>query len=269
MPERQQPSHVETAAFHGHDLIVIPGDTPEATYVVLKPIVEAMGLQWHAQRKRIHRNEVLREGASMMDLPSVGGVQTAMCLPLTRLNFWLATIETSRVRPDLRETILNYQRECADALYAHFFGAQTPAETVAAASPLRALTPQDHGRLARMGREIRLSVGRAAAARFLLREGVITADDAGPAASGIEPLSPPDAVKAWIAARLEPADAILPNAIAYADFCAWAMANGQIAQTPVAFGKHSAEAGLIKGNSGPRRVIRGVALRARAEDAQG
>lgn len=67
--------------FHGHALTVITG--PEGEHLVaMKPICEAIGLQWEAQLKRIKRHPVLSQGMSIMDTPSAGGEQETTCLPL-------------------------------------------------------------------------------------------------------------------------------------------------------------------------------------------
>lgn len=53
-----------------------------------------------------------------------------VALPLNRLNFWLATIHPNKVPdPDTRAKVIRYQIECADALFAHFFGKAAPAIT--------------------------------------------------------------------------------------------------------------------------------------------
>jgi phage antirepressor YoqD-like protein len=120
--------------FHGGEIIAIAGATPDATLVVLAPIVAALGLDWSGQFRRIKRNPVLREGIAMMTIPSPGGPQEAVCLRLSRLGFWLATVNADRIPdPITRQRIILYQREAADALHAHFFG--NPAASPAPAIP--------------------------------------------------------------------------------------------------------------------------------------
>ena len=107
-----------TVDFHGHALTVIAG--PEGEHLVaMKPICEAIGLQWEAQLKRIKRHPVLSQGVSIMDTPSAGGEQEATCLPLDYLNGWLSGVDASRVRPEIRERLVQYQRECFAALAAY------------------------------------------------------------------------------------------------------------------------------------------------------
>lgn len=107
-------------AFHSHTLLTFQQEGQP--YVVMKPIVEAMGLQWEAQYKRIARNPVLSEGMSIMDIQMPGDDQRreVIALPLKLLNGWLFGIDANRVKPEIREAILMYQRECYDALFAYW-----------------------------------------------------------------------------------------------------------------------------------------------------
>ena len=108
-----------TVDFHGHALTVITG--PEGEHLVaMKPICEAIGLQWEAQLKRIKRHPVLSQGMSIMDTPSAGGYQETTCLPLDYLNGWLFGVDASRVRPEISERLVQYQRECFAALAAYW-----------------------------------------------------------------------------------------------------------------------------------------------------
>ncbi|MBW6397044.1 antA/AntB antirepressor family protein [Roseomonas sp. HJA6] len=127
-------------SFHGATLVARRGDTPETTMVAMKPIVEGMGLDWSAQLKKLKENPVLAKGMAVIAIPSAGGDQDGVALQLTRLNFWLATVSTKRIA-DLatREAIIVYQEECADTLFAHFFGQAT-------GEPQRRVTEADLGR---------------------------------------------------------------------------------------------------------------------------
>lgn len=72
----------------------------------MKQIVENIGLDWEAQRQRIERDEVLSEGACMIQVPSNGGAQDSICLPLHYLNGWLFGIEIKRMKQSLKPILL-------------------------------------------------------------------------------------------------------------------------------------------------------------------
>jgi hypothetical protein len=109
--------------FHGAELLAVAGETPETTMVAMRPLVEGMGLDWKTQFRKLQGHPVLNEGVGIMTIPSLGGSQESVALPLNRVNYWLATIHTNRIpNAEIRAKVLDYQRECADALFAHFFG---------------------------------------------------------------------------------------------------------------------------------------------------
>jgi hypothetical protein len=106
--------------FRGAKLI---GVKHEGRIVIpIAPICAAMTIGWEQQRQRIRRDPVLSKGAIIIMVPFTGGgPQHLVCLPLNRLHFWLAGIESSRIKDDaIRSCVIEYQEECADALFAYF-----------------------------------------------------------------------------------------------------------------------------------------------------
>ena len=93
-------------------------------FSAMRPICEAIGLDWDAQLKRIKRNVVLNKGIVVTTTPSSGGDQVSTCLPLEYLNGWLFGISTSRVKPEIRQRLEDYQRECYQVLNAYWSGGQ-------------------------------------------------------------------------------------------------------------------------------------------------
>lgn len=113
---------LETALvpFHGHQLLTIKdGDTIR---VAMKPICEAIGLDWSAQFRRIERHAVLGTCVAVMATQLPGEVQSrdVVTLPLDYLNGWLFGIDVSRVKEEIRPKLIEYQRECFAALAAYW-----------------------------------------------------------------------------------------------------------------------------------------------------
>lgn len=105
-----------TVDFHG---TAIPTFNVEGVIrVAMRPIVDAIGLQWEAQYKRIKRHPVLKSCVSMMDMQLPGDKQRRklLTLPLNKLNGWLFGIDTGRVKPEIREKLVEYQAECFEVL---------------------------------------------------------------------------------------------------------------------------------------------------------
>lgn len=103
--------------FHGAELLLIQHDGQP--YTPMKPIVEGMGLDWGGQHKKLAANQD-RWGVSVMEIPSPGGPQEALCLPLRKLGGWLMTVHASRVRSEVRAKVIEYQNECDDVLWQYW-----------------------------------------------------------------------------------------------------------------------------------------------------
>lgn len=105
-----------------YDDALLPWRDPESGkgYVAPKPMVDMFGLDWRSQYRKIMRNPLFQEGMVMMTIPSGGGRQEALLLESRLVHAWLMTIIASRLRPTLREKVLRYQRECAQALDDYF-----------------------------------------------------------------------------------------------------------------------------------------------------
>lgn len=109
--------------FRGDELLVQPGDTPRTTLVVMRPIVERLGLDWTSQHVKIAGHPVLGPCVVTSTMQVGSQAREVMTLPLDRLPFWLAGIQTGRIpHLETRALVLRYQIEAADALYSHFFG---------------------------------------------------------------------------------------------------------------------------------------------------
>jgi hypothetical protein len=114
---------IERVNFRGQELWAAIGHDPKTTFVAVPPICRHLGISARAQRSRIQGHPVLVERSATFDLPSGRGSQTTLCIRLDALNLWLAMIQPDkRRRPEQNALLVEYQRECADVLFAHFFG---------------------------------------------------------------------------------------------------------------------------------------------------
>lgn len=92
-------------------------------YIPVKPICQAIGVQFEAQYHRISRHYILSSTMSTVDIVAADGKTREMiCLPLEYVYGWLFTIDANQVIEDRRETVAKYQRECYEILYRHFSG---------------------------------------------------------------------------------------------------------------------------------------------------
>lgn len=86
-----------------------------------RPICEAIGLDWQGQHARLMRHPVLASTVSMTKTVAEDGKLRDMAsLPLNMLNGWLFGMDASRVKPEVQERLLGYQRECFDVLASYW-----------------------------------------------------------------------------------------------------------------------------------------------------
>jgi len=132
-----------TIPFYEDNLIVQLGEDGEI-YVALRPIVEALGLDWSGQLQRIKRDPVLGDetrtisvGVTTTQIKQRGeGAKYYVCLPKQYLSGFLFGINANRVREELRESVIKWQREAHLILDAAFTG---DAESAMAAIRLKYL----------------------------------------------------------------------------------------------------------------------------------
>ncbi|MEQ0776160.1 phage antirepressor N-terminal domain-containing protein [Paraburkholderia tropica] len=104
--------------FHGTDLRIV--EHIGQPYTPMKPIVAGMGLTWHGQHVKLKAN-AHRWGILDLRIPSAGGPQTMICVPLRKLPGWLASIEPGKVKDVvIRDRVIMYQDSCDDALWRHW-----------------------------------------------------------------------------------------------------------------------------------------------------
>lgn len=126
------PVREETVNFYGDELVAMLLE--DGTILVpLKPICDFLGLSWNGQRERTRRDPVLNDALQFtrIRLVNAEGQPTAgdpnvLALPLDMLPGWLFGISESRVKPELREKIQRYRRECFQVLWRHFQGQVMP-----------------------------------------------------------------------------------------------------------------------------------------------
>lgn len=85
-------------------------------YVPIRPMCDNLGVTLAGQRERINRDPVLAEVATSVSVTLTQQARGMICLPLKFIPGWLFGINANRVKPELRDRIIRYQRECFDVL---------------------------------------------------------------------------------------------------------------------------------------------------------
>lgn len=130
-------SEITTIRFDGDNLQTVREG--ERVWVVLKRACEALGIEAHGQAEKL-KEKAWATTQLICAVAEDGCNRELFCVDLDTLPMWLATIDVGRVRPEAREKLIAYQRECARVLRDHFFGGRTSsAEIFAVAQALNAM----------------------------------------------------------------------------------------------------------------------------------
>lgn len=145
------PVEQKVVEFYGDELtaVLVRVKGQPVIYIPVRPICDFMGVDWSSQRQRINRDPVLSQEL----IPCVVVTTTQgqpdqrremACLPLDMINGWLFGINATRVKEDLRDRLIQYQRECyrvlADAFVNRIISddwMQTNPETMMALQQIR------------------------------------------------------------------------------------------------------------------------------------
>ena len=123
--ERQM--NLEVFKFADAELKVIC-EQPDKILLVMKPICDALSLDWHSQHRNISDDPVLNSVVRKIRTTGADGKNYEMvCIPLDYLNGWLFKISANRYKGERRELIIRYQKECYRTLAERFgLSSQSP-----------------------------------------------------------------------------------------------------------------------------------------------
>ena len=114
----------EVVKFHETEIVAFIDDngTP---LIAIRPICDAIGLHADTAVKAIKKHPILGDWHAVHHV-SVSEIKKVnhVLLPIEYISGWLFSINPNKCKPEARENLLVYQRECYRVLYEHFFGKQ-------------------------------------------------------------------------------------------------------------------------------------------------
>lgn len=104
--------------FHGDRLFLVnQGGEPR---IVLKPAIEALGLDYWAQVEKLKKRSWAALGSSRVQVPEQGQHREMITVSVRTFLMLLATIDENRVSKDVRAKLIAYQSEVADAIESYW-----------------------------------------------------------------------------------------------------------------------------------------------------
>lgn len=106
-----------SVSFHGSELFVVNHNGEP--FVPMRPVIDGMGMVWAAQFVKLKQR--FASTVSEIEMVAADGKSRKMvCLPLRKLAGWLQTISPNKVKPEIRDRVIQYQNECDDVLYEYW-----------------------------------------------------------------------------------------------------------------------------------------------------
>ena len=97
--------------------------TTEEQLVPIKPICEALGVNYTTQIEKLKKHPIYGSVVPLRGITAADGktYQTS-CMPLRYISGWILSIHPDNVKEEVREHLIEYQLRCNDVLYDYFFG---------------------------------------------------------------------------------------------------------------------------------------------------
>ena len=112
---------METKTIARVNKVAIVAGNDSQKLVPIKPICEALGIDYSTQVKKIKEDDDLSSVMGLSPITDSSGRPSEMlCLPLEFIFGWLFTINPKNVKPEAQEAVRSYRMECYRALYSHF-----------------------------------------------------------------------------------------------------------------------------------------------------
>lgn len=115
--------------FHGDEVLTVEQDG--RPFLILRPILEAIGVDSSAQARKLNRRSWACVAQVTTQVPGDNQTRTHTAVDLRTFLMLLATIDENQVRPEIRAKLIEYQREIADVIEAYWTkgGALNPRAT--------------------------------------------------------------------------------------------------------------------------------------------
>ncbi len=90
----------------------------ETQSIVIKDICEHIGLKFRTQYDKIKLDESYE--SKLIKVQTKGGLQEVFTIPLSKLNGWLFSINPNKVKPEVKQKLIEYKKECFNVLNNYF-----------------------------------------------------------------------------------------------------------------------------------------------------
>jgi hypothetical protein len=105
-------SNLATINFYGDEIIAFKDEKTEKVFVNIRGICETLGLSFSSQRIKLTSDPSYAEALNRVDIDTIKGERESLFLDSDYLQGWLFSIQTNRLKPEIREKHIRYKKEC-------------------------------------------------------------------------------------------------------------------------------------------------------------
>ena len=118
-PETKADKQLSVVKFYDDELLLV--NVNGEPFVVMRRIVENLGLDWEGQRQKL-QGERYKSCALLKkaQLPNDNQHRQIFLLSLEMLPTWLMTLTPERLKSPIKEKVVKYQKECSQALWLYW-----------------------------------------------------------------------------------------------------------------------------------------------------
>ena len=107
--------------FRGNKILCWMKNQPQDAVVAIRPLCEAIGILPHKQIERLERDSKF-SCTHMGSTGADGKCYEMTCLPISQLALWLCSINSNKVKAEVRQSLLEFQQFCQMELWAAING---------------------------------------------------------------------------------------------------------------------------------------------------
>lgn len=102
-----------TVKFHNDDIEIID------TFVSVKKLCQNIGITGlDDQYKKIKKDESFE--SKSIDIEINGVIQEVIVIPISKINGWLFSVSANKVKPEVKQKLIEYKKECFNVLNNYF-----------------------------------------------------------------------------------------------------------------------------------------------------
>ena len=103
-----------------HEVKVFVNEQDGEQWVAVSPLCRALGIAENKQHRRIRVNPQFK--VRPYGLPSEGGAQETLCIPVRQVGMWICTINANKVSDTVRDKLITFQEHLQVAIHDHLTG---------------------------------------------------------------------------------------------------------------------------------------------------